>query len=208
MRSLKLFFEANDFEFDAYIYLNGQCCHYKGRDIRQVYLPEDEVRRGLDYLRKNHIETNIHAGKRTFASQDGDEHRIDGIELCDFSKLDYSHIHQLSPFIEEGKQMDEFQKIMKNCEITRWSQRGVDVIPKGSGKIEGIKAILNECGLTFDQVVSFGDSENDVDMLRLSGISVAMGNAMEVCKKAADYVTDDMYHDGIYKALKHYGFLL
>ena len=57
------------------------------------------------------------------------------------------------------------------------------------------------------QTISFGDGGNDVDMLEYTGIGVAMGNATEAPKSVADYVTDDVDHDGIMNALKHFGIL-
>lgn len=207
MRSMKLFFDENDLDFDGYIYLNGQCGSYQGKDVRNVYLPEDEVRNALGFILEHRIQTNIHVDKETVTALDGDEHRVYQIPLCDFSKLNYSHIHQISVMLPEGEMLEEVKKIMKSCEVTRWSRDGVDIILAGSGKIEGMKAILDSCGLSFQQVISFGDSENDVEMLKLSKVGIAMGNAMEVCKIASDYVTDDMYHDGIFNALKHFGFL-
>ena len=44
-------------------------------------------------------------------------------------------------------------------------------------------------------------------MLRFAGIGVAMGNAVEAAKKAADYITADIDDDGIEKALKHFGLI-
>ena len=53
--------------------------------------------------------------------------------------------------------------------------------------------------------IAFGDGGNDVDMLRFAGIGVAMGNATDEPKAAADYVTDSVDDAGIANALKHFG---
>jgi len=55
--------------------------------------------------------------------------------------------------------------------------------------------------------MAIGDGENDLDMMEFAGISVAMGNAVPSVKAAADYVTDDVDHDGIYNALKHFNLI-
>ena len=52
--------------------------------------------------------------------------------------------------------------------------------------------------------MAFGDGHNDIDMLKLVNIGVAMGNAKDKVKEAADEVTDDIDHDGIYQALKRH----
>ena len=52
-----------------------------------------------------------------------------------------------------------------------------------------------------------GDGGNDVTMLEYAGIGVAMGNACDAAKAAADYVTDDITADGLAKALAHFGLI-
>lgn len=53
--------------------------------------------------------------------------------------------------------------------------------------------------------MAFGDGGNDVLMLKHVGIGVAMGNAEDEVKRAADYVTDSVDEDGVEKALRHFG---
>ena len=55
-----------------------------------------------------------------------------------------------------------------------------------------------------EEIIAFGDGGNDVDMLEYAGIGVAMGNAGEDVKAAADYVTTAIDDDGIFNALKHF----
>ena len=66
---------------------------------------------------------------------------------------------------------------------------------------------LDENGLKREEIMAFGDGENDIDMLKFAGIGVAMGNASDEVKAAADYVTDSVDADGIAKALKHFGLI-
>ena len=55
--------------------------------------------------------------------------------------------------------------------------------------------------------MAFGDGGNDKEMLSHVAVSVAMGNANEDLKALADYVTDDVDHDGVYNALKHFNLI-
>ena len=53
------------------------------------------------------------------------------------------------------------------------------------------------------KTVAMGDSENDLPMLEYADISVAMGNGVKEVKEKADYVTDKIDNDGLYKAFKY-----
>ncbi len=52
--------------------------------------------------------------------------------------------------------------------------------------------------------MAFGDAENDIDMLKMAEIGVAMGNGGECVREIADYVTSDVNDDGIGKALRYF----
>ena len=68
----------------------------------------------------------------------------------------------------------------------------------------GIKKIMEIEGVSNDNVIAFGDGLNDVDMIRLSGIGVAMGNALNSVKKVSDYITISHNNDGVVYFLKLY----
>ena len=56
-----------------------------------------------------------------------------------------------------------------------------------------------------EECMAFGDGGNDIPIIEYAGIGVAMGNATDDVKAAADYVTDTVDEDGIVTALEHFG---
>lgn len=107
-----------------------------------------------------------------------------------------------------GKELEaELTQKLPECKITRWSPFGVDIISKSGGKVAGIKKMLEIHEIRREEVIAFGDGENDIEMLEFAGTGVAMGNAEAEVKKIADYVTADIDDDGIWKALKHFEIL-
>lgn len=82
-----------------------------------------------------------------------------------------------------------------------------EVVPKNFSKATGMKWICDYLEIDRENTYAFGDSANDIEMLRYAGYGVAMGNASEVTKQSADYVTTDMYEDGIWNGLKHVGLI-
>ena len=94
--------------------------------------------------------------------------------------------------------------LTKNCKYTQWYDYGYDVIPKNSGKQEGIKAILKYYGLKSEEVMAFGDGHNDIEMLSTVGCGIAMGNANDEVKKHADEITESVHNDGVAIGIKKY----
>lgn len=74
--------------------------------------------------------------------------------------------------------------------------------PLGVDKVRALKDTFERLGIDRTQVMSFGDAENDLTMIQWAEIGVAMGNAVDVCKEAADFVTYDNNSDGIAHALR------
>ena len=78
----------------------------------------------------------------------------------------------------------------------------LEVIPKVINKGQGIRDICAVLGIDPSEVISFGDAANDIPMLREAGMGVAMGNAAEAVKAAANMVTLSNNEDGIAAALE------
>lgn len=83
----------------------------------------------------------------------------------------------------------------------------LEVMPKGINKGTGLRMICDDAGIDIADAVAFGDSYNDIFMIRDAGTGIAMGNAEEAVKEAADIVTDDCDNDGVVKALIKLGII-
>ena len=87
------------------------------------------------------------------------------------------------------------------------AREGADVIYKDASKAEGIKALLEYYGMSREDVIAFGDSMNDYDMIHYVQHGIVMGNGLDEVKAVADYVTSDLHKDGIYNGLHHFGLI-
>jgi len=115
-------------------------------------------------------------------------------------------IYQACLYLPDGKH-ECLPKLREHCVVTWWDSGGVDVIAKGGGKVAGIQRFLERSGIKREEIIAFGDGENDLEMLQFAGIGVAMGNAEAAVKQAADYVTASVDDEGIAKALTHFGLI-
>ena len=72
----------------------------------------------------------------------------------------------------------------------------MDLSPVGVSKASGLQHVVDELGLTADDVLAIGDGRNDIEMLRWAGRGVAMAQAVEEVREAADAVTETVHDDG------------
>ena len=127
-------------------------------------------------------------------------------EVPPFGQYSGGDIYQVCAYLAPGEET-LLAEVEGHCVMTRWYLGGMDIIAKGGGKVPGIQKYLEREGLRPEEIIAFGDGENDMEMLKFAGIGVAMGNAEETVKQAADYITSDIDEDGIANALKHFGLI-
>lgn len=85
-----------------------------------------------------------------------------------------------------------------------------NVIEINCGDIDksvGIKTLCEYWNIPMEEVMCFGDGENDVNMLKFAGVGIAMGNGCQAVKEVADYVTDNISDDGVFIALNKYNLI-
>jgi Cof subfamily protein (haloacid dehalogenase superfamily) len=80
----------------------------------------------------------------------------------------------------------------------------IEVLPAGASKGAALAHLIGEMGITAAEVLALGDGENDVSMLQLAGIGVAMGNALPQAHAAADYITATNDEDGAALAIEKF----
>lgn len=98
--------------------------------------------------------------------------------------------------------------IDRNFELCNTGGQNRELSPKGIDKGVGVARALAYLGREGNaRTFGFGDSGNDLGMLAAVETAVAMGNAMPEVKAVADYVTDDVAHDGTVTAMQHFGLI-
>lgn len=95
------------------------------------------------------------------------------------------------------------QKKLPECDCVRFSDGyWYKFTKKTATKENAILHMCQACEITTDDIIAFGDNYADIGMLKLCGIGVAMGNAIDEVKAIADCVIGDNDHDGIADYLK------
>lgn len=211
-RHISVINNLDNMEFDGYITLNGcYCLEGKEKVIFKKSLDQADVNSFIDYLQQERElpclfveEHNISLNKI-----DGEVKYLMSLLKQDLlwrENLDYyrdKELFQLTAFFKDYQE-EEIMSRLPHCSVMRWYPTFADIISKEVDKGVGIDQFCDYYGFSLEETMAFGDGGNDIEMLRHAGIGVAMGNAREEVQQAADYVTDSVDNDGVFKALQHF----
>ncbi|MDD5948615.1 MAG: Cof-type HAD-IIB family hydrolase [Lachnospiraceae bacterium] len=209
--------ELLDIGFDGILAGCGTYIEYRGKVLLNEKLPWDLLCRTIPVLKKHRIATFFEGSSKLYVDKKafGDDPYAKSFE----KELgeDYLDITDLNPDSIVNKLSIDYRHVERETMLASL-QEDYDVIvhdfgsvaellPKGFSKATGIDWICDYLGISPSCTYAFGDSANDITMLQRVHCGIAMGNASEVTKEAADYVTTSMQEDGIYNGLLHVGLI-
>ncbi|MEH6941797.1 Cof-type HAD-IIB family hydrolase [Bacillus sp. JJ722] len=108
-------------------------------------------------------------------------------------------------FFEDADFREEIlQKLQlkTGIEISNSSPNNIEINAKGINKARAIEKVCQMLHISMDEVMTIGDSLNDLEMIKAAKIGVAMGNAQEVVKREADWITESNNKHGVAVALE------
>lgn len=127
------------------------------------------------------------------------------------SDLDDMRLHEVSRVIirDPDSTSEDFVTLAERLGLhgtnyfigwTAW----LDIAPEGISKASGLEWVCRELGVDSSDVLAIGDGRNDIEMLQWVGHGVAMGQAPDVVKAAADEVAEPVDQDGAAKIIGRY----
>ena len=200
-----------DLSFDGCVTLNGQIC-LDAEEALTYDAPFDpaDAQRAVSIFQGHEVPAMLVQQDRMYINFVNDAVRLAQRDISSpIPPLgDYTggKIYQFIVYDSGGSAASLLEQL-PGCKMSRWNTHAVDILPRSGGKVLGIQQFLRSLSLDRREIMAFGDGENDMDMLRFAGVGVAMGNAEDMVKEAADYVTGDVDRDGIFQALRHFGVL-
>lgn len=209
-RSYKMLPPAVSTGFDGYVTINGQLCFDGDGRFRRQRIDPEGVRIAVEQIRSGLYDALFITEERSYIS--GKNQRI--LENEREVGISYDQDDPACALDEEIMQMCAFVEPEDEHLVTdanpyvftaRWCDDFCDVMPVGGGKPVGVRAMCERHGIALSEAIAFGDGGNDISMLRCVGTGIAMGNAREGVKEAADMVTTSVDDDGIWNACRELG---
>lgn len=118
----------------------------------------------------------------------------DNIVKCEIIYRDAALIQALRTELKTIKQLEIVDSSKYNIEITR----------KGVSKGKAVAMLASLYNLRPEEIITIGDSENDLSMIEYAGLGIAMGNAQDTVKQKADFITDSNDHEGVANAVERF----
>jgi Cof subfamily protein (haloacid dehalogenase superfamily) len=203
--------------FDGGLVANPQT----GEHVYMRTIPDNLVRQAVDFAHSNNLIIDLWSATAYFAEKENwvTDIRRDyfGVvpRLIDFDKLPRNEgIIKATLVVRSAEEKssarrfrDQFSGSLTLSSTVTPAFPDVDfinVLSPGVSKKTALEALLRHINITLDQVMAIGDGINDMPVIASVGIGVAMGNAPNEVKAAADYVTLDADHNGVAEAIKKF----
>lgn len=190
--------------FDTFVTANGQHIMHEGNVIYENAIPKEVVTNLIDDAKSLNMAIGLlSANCSTITGSDKavqESFKRVSIQMPDIipNFHEQESVLQVWYFSEDFGELPE--KYKDHLRFVPWLNFGADVIPVNGSKAEGIKTLIQHLPQNPDQVIAFGDGFNDIEMLELADIGVAMGNASDEVKAHADFIAKSIDEDGIYDA--------
>ena len=202
-----------DIGFDGIIAGCGTHIEYHGSDVFEKTIPQEEMKRLLALFRQWNIPVVLESRKYLFADMEdfSDDPYILNLKqelgglFCPLAE--YAYVNKFTANWKKGAKEQIIKELSCDYELLFHEKQYVEGMPIGFSKATGIQWICSYLGIDHKNTYAFGDSVNDLEMLTYVANGIAMGNATDDAKQAADYVTAPLNEDGIYKGLKHFSLI-
>lgn len=196
-------------------YQGGLIKDYEGNTLYQENLDSDVAKQIIKWARENNIHINLYIDDKLYVEKDNDyvkkytEGKFVSYTVCSFDDLeiknvnkilaiDYSDAERVTAWVNELRAKYPQLYIVKStpyfCEIGSAQAK----------KSLGVEFLAKKWGLKKDEILTIGDQNNDIELLKAGGIKVAMGNCTPELRECADYVTDTVENDGFVKAMEKF----
>lgn len=209
-RPLSMCMEIAALGIDTFITANGAYVKHKDTIVHQVKLKPSTVRDVMDFalveknaltfysekIHKNEIEhpTILKALNETLSLQ----------EYPPTNKAAYKEEVFLMCLFADEQMIEKYARKFPKLTFKRWHPFIVNVLEQDVCKSLAIIKVLEFFKIDASEAMAFGDGGNDIDMLEIVDIGIAMGNAGEKLKNVADFITKDSDQNGIAYALEYF----
>ena len=198
-------------------YQGGLIRDFSGKTLYRQNLPDDYAKKIIKWARKNNVHLNLYLDDKLYVEKDNDfvKRYTDGkfvtYNVCSFDELEIHNVNKLLAIDYTNADrvtgwVEELHKTYPDLYIVKSTPYFCEIGSPDAKKSRGVEFLVREWGIKQEEILTIGDQDNDIELLKAGGIKVAMGNATPELKACADFITDTVENDGFVKAMEKFVF--
>ncbi|MGN0522184.1 MAG: HAD family hydrolase [Eubacterium sp.] len=198
IRSVKRFLPFLD--YDAAVHHNGAVVRVGNNIISDMGIQNPLKTVNLISKDFPNLKISVEANDMLYANFNAENiwQGVEYIKTVDFHELENTVADKIILEAHCVEEMNAFKKYITDDLYIQLSENTIAMIMnKQATKSNGVKLLARHYGISIKNTVAFGDDYNDIDMLKACGIGVAVENALDEVKSAADFVCADNDSDGV-----------
>ena len=196
-------------------YQGGLIKDESGKTLYQKDLKPDYAKKIIKWARKNNVHLNLYLDDKLYVEHDNEivkeytDGRFIDYTVCSFDDLNIENVNKLLAIdLKDADKVtgwvEELSREFPDLYIVKSTPFFCEIGSKDAKKSSGVKFLADMWGIKQEEILTIGDQNNDIELLKAGGIKVAMGNATEELKSYADYITDTVENDGFVKAIEKF----
>ncbi len=183
--------------------------------LYETCIPLEDAKLVLDWAKQNNIHINLYVNDVLYVENNNEiiqryaKRQNLEYKVCNFNDLELENINKILAINYNDADIvtswvNECQKTFPHLYIIKSTPYFCEFSTKKATKACAVQFLKGYYNINDNEVLAIGDQDNDIELLKAGGISIAMGNGTEKLKKYADYITDTVENDGFVKAMEKF----
>lgn len=177
--------------------------------LSDIKVPMEYYKEIYELSKKHGVNLLTYEGDSVISEDIDDEYLNVESRICHLDKIKVPNLlerltFEVNKFLmtAEGSYLaevekDVYEKLHDRMDVYRSEPFFLEILPPDINKASALETLLGILGFKREELMAFGDSYNDLTMIKYAGLGVAMGNAKDVVKENADYIAPTNDEDGI-----------
>lgn len=198
-------------------YQGGLIKEQSGKTLYEKTMDVNRAKEVIKWAKENNVHINLYMDDVLYVENDNiavkryTGERYIPYEVCDFDGLEIKNVNKILAIDFDDAEkvtgwVNYLKQKMPELYIVKSTPYFCEISNPEAKKSCAVEFLSNYYGIKKEEILTIGDQNNDIELLKAGGVAVAMGNATDELKKHADFVTDTIDNNGFVKAVEKFVF--